>query len=81
MAIKNIKTIVGDNIRYFRKKRRLTIEELAFLSNVNRNYLNDIELGRKNPSIEVIERIALAFNIKPYELLKERTNLDITKIK
>lgn len=37
------------------------------------NYVSEIEMGRKFPSVEVIERIAGALNIDAYRLFKDDT--------
>lgn len=64
--MKKINQIVGENIRQFRKIRNYTILQLSVLANVDRNYLNNLELGRKNPTIEILERIAEALKVKIY---------------
>lgn len=43
---------LGHAIRQLRHKRQLTIEELAFTSNVHPTYVSGIERGRRNPTWE-----------------------------
>ncbi len=44
-------------IRELRKEKGLSQENLAFDSNVDRTYMSHVENGRKNISIETLERI------------------------
>ena len=44
--------------------------DLAIESEVNRNYLCDLEKGRRNPSILVLNKIAEALNIDLSTLFK-----------
>ena len=59
---------LGMRIRYLRNLRKWSQEDLALESNVNRNYICDLENGRRNPSLEILERIADAFGISLSEL-------------
>ena len=61
---------LGMRIRFLRKQRKLSQEDLALNAGVNKNYLCDLENGRRNPSLEVLERIANAFNITLEELFR-----------
>ena len=61
---------LGMRIRYLRKKKGLTIEELAFECDLNRNYLCDLENGRRNPSLRVLEKVANGLKISISELTK-----------
>ena len=59
---------LGMRIVYLRKQRGLTQEELSFQSGINKNYICDMENGRRNPSLEIIERLAIAFGISISDL-------------
>ena len=48
---------IGEVIKKERKKKHLTQEKLAKQLNMSRNYLSDIENGRYNPSIKLLEKI------------------------
>ena len=61
---------LGMRIRFLRQNRHWSQEDLAFNANVNKNYICDLENGRRNPSLEILERIAVAFNISLAELFK-----------
>jgi transcriptional regulator with XRE-family HTH domain len=53
----NIKQKFGHKVKILREGKGLSIENLANVSNVDRNYISDIEKGKRNVSIEIIEKI------------------------
>lgn len=46
-------------------------EDLAFKCELHRTYISDVERNVRNISIDNIEKIALALNVSPADLLKE----------
>jgi transcriptional regulator with XRE-family HTH domain len=66
-----IKEKIGIRIAYLRKQKGLSQEALGFESNVNRTYINDLEHGRRNVSVEVLERIIKGLGITFFEFFKE----------
>ena len=46
-------------------------EELADLCGLHRTYISDIELGKRNVSLENIDKIAQALQVKKSELFVE----------
>ena len=61
---------LGMRIKYLRSKLKWSQEDLALSANINKNYISDLENGRRNPSLEILERIAVAFNITLEELFR-----------
>ena len=61
---------LGMRIRFLRKNLHWSQEDLALNANINKNYISDLENGRRNPSLEILERISNAFNITLEELFK-----------
>ncbi len=55
--------VVGENLRLLRKRHGLSLEKLAERSGVSRAMLNQIELGRSTPTINVLWRIASALGV------------------
>ncbi len=53
----DIKLKVGQRIKELRNKLELSQEALANKANVDRTYMTDVENGRRNISVEVLERI------------------------
>lgn len=59
---------VGARIRDLRKANSLSQERLALMVGVERSYLAKVEAGKKNASIDVLERIATGFDLTLAEL-------------
>lgn len=57
----NIKEKFGQKVKSLREQKGISIEHLASISNVDRNYLSDIEKGKRNISITIMEKIITAF--------------------
>lgn len=60
---------VGENIRAMRKEHGLTQKELGKLSGINEVQIRQYELGKANPKIETLEKIANALSISVMSLL------------
>ena len=73
-----LKEIFILNLKEFRKKEGLSQMKLAEYCNIAHSYIGEIEIGRKFPSIDVIERIAEILRIKPYHLFIDRTERSYT---
>jgi transcriptional regulator with XRE-family HTH domain len=58
----NIKEKFGTKVKELREKKGFSIELLANISNVDRTYISDIEKGKRNVSIEIMEKIVLALD-------------------
>jgi transcriptional regulator with XRE-family HTH domain len=58
-------SLFGSRVRSVREAGRLSREIVAEKSDINANYLGEIERGEKWPSIEVIQRLADALNVSP----------------
>ena len=66
----NVNKQLGMRVRYLREQKKMTLEDLSFESNVNKNYLSDLERGNRNPTVKILERIAVALEITLEELFK-----------
>jgi transcriptional regulator with XRE-family HTH domain len=58
----NIKEKFGFKVKQLREQKGFSIEYLANISNVDRTYISDIEKGKRNVSIEIIEKIIFALD-------------------
>ena len=54
---------VGKRITFFREKKGITVNKLANLSGISQSFLRDIELGKKQPTIEYLEYICYGLDI------------------
>ncbi|PQJ10119.1 transcriptional regulator [Flavipsychrobacter stenotrophus] len=59
----DIKLKVGQRIKELRLQLGLSQEALANKADVDRTYMTDVENGRRNISVEVLERIIMALEI------------------
>ncbi|MBD5409037.1 MAG: helix-turn-helix transcriptional regulator, partial [Treponema sp.] len=75
---------LAENIRFYRKKKGMTQENLAEKVGTATNYIGTIEIGKKFPSPKMIERIACALEVDELSLFSENiynlTNEDVKKI-
>ncbi|MGF9965388.1 helix-turn-helix domain-containing protein [Bacillus rhizoplanae] len=69
--------MIGKNIYQFRKNRGLTLSELAERARISKSYLSNIERNiNQNPSIQVMEKIALVLEADLNTLLETKTNVE-----
>lgn len=66
--METIETLFGNRLRELRNMRNWSQEELAFRCNVSKNYISDVERGRRNVSLRAIEKIARGLEVEIYEL-------------
>lgn len=48
----------GKRVRYLRQKIDVSQEELSFRCHLHRNYISDLERGKRNVSLRAISQIA-----------------------
>ena len=65
-----LKQIFVQNLKEFRKKEGFSQLKLAEYCNTSPGYIGEIEIGRKFPSTEMIEKIAYVLRIEPYRFFK-----------
>lgn len=59
----NVLMRFGEAVRKLRQEKQISQEEFADLCGLHRTYISDIELGKRNVSLENIEKIAKALDI------------------
>lgn len=60
----------GEKLRTLRKRNGLTLKQLAERLEFNsHSYLSAIEFGRKRPSIELVIKVAILFEVSTDDLL------------
>ncbi len=62
---------IGDRIRALRKSKtpKMTSSTLAQRADISQSYVIEIESGKKNPSLEVLSRIAEALEVSLIEII------------
>ena len=68
----DIKVKVGQRIKELRKKLQLSQEGLANEAVVDRTYVTDVENGRRNISVEVLERLIVALKVSFTEFFNSK---------
>ncbi len=61
---------IGDNVRKFRRARKLSQESLALEAGMDQAYVSRVESGACNTTILIIMRLADALDVPPDYLLK-----------
>jgi transcriptional regulator with XRE-family HTH domain len=56
-------------LKQLRKQQKISQEELAFRSNLDRTYISMLERGIHQPTLNSLLAIAAAFNMKAAELV------------
>ena len=67
----NLKEKFGLKIRALRESKGYSTEYLANISNIDRTYISDIENGKRNVSLLIIEKLAKALEVKIKDLFDD----------
>ncbi len=65
----DIRRLVGQNVRKFRKEKGWSQEELAFECDLHRTYISGVERGIRNPTVLIVQQIAESLGIPAARLL------------
>jgi len=63
--------VLGKVLKEYRESKGLSQEVLSGLADVDRSHLSKIELGLRNPTIIVLDKIANAIGIETSDILKK----------
>lgn len=66
--------MLPENLKRIRERHKLTQKELADRIGVQHTRISEIELGKSNPRLSTIEKIAAYFGIPVARLLQEPRN-------
>jgi transcriptional regulator with XRE-family HTH domain len=72
----DLKHVFINNLKLFRKREGLSQMKLAERCDTSPSYIGEIEIAKKFPSIEMIDKIATALRVEPYHLFVDRTDQD-----
>lgn len=62
---------VGERLKALRIRRALTQEELAQIAGLSKNAVNRLEVGKAEPRMSTLRKLAKALNVDPSELIGE----------
>lgn len=54
---------IGQLLKDLREERGWSLRELGLVVGMNKSYLGDIELGKRNPSINSLEKIVAGYDL------------------
>ena len=72
-----LNALISKNLKMLRASRNMTQDKLAEAAGISKNYVAEIETGRKYPSSTIYLSLAKALSVPPYYLLfddREQTN-------
>jgi transcriptional regulator with XRE-family HTH domain len=62
---------MGRKIRLLRESRGWTQQQLADMTGIGRVHVSELENGKREAGLRMLERLANTFEVSPSELLKE----------
>lgn len=68
----DLKAKIGLRIRQLRKEQELSQEGLGYKAEVDRTYVTDVENGRRNVSVEILERLIKALGVSVAEFFNSK---------
>jgi transcriptional regulator with XRE-family HTH domain len=68
------KAIIGQRIKFFREKNNLTQQELADLINSEKQYISKLEHGKKNMTLNNLDKIIAALKCKHEDFFNTSIN-------
>ena len=75
-----LRNIFIDNIKKYRKQAILSQMALEERCKSAASYIGEIEIGKKFPSVEMIQKIAKALGVPPYKLFMEKDDIYIANL-
>lgn len=67
-----VRRMLAENVAALRKSKHLSQEHLASAAGIDRTYVSQIEQGKRNVSLDVVEALAEALETSVVSLLSER---------
>lgn len=71
--------MIGETLKYLRVFNDYTMIKLARELDLSQSYISEIENGKKQPTLQVIDKYAKLFDIKPSTILLFSEALDKDK--
>lgn len=68
---------IGERIRNIRKSKGISIYRLSQDTGISQNHISDLELGRRNPSVETLKRLVVPLGITLSELFNEDAEVSV----
>ena len=75
ISVTKLDNSFGRSLRKRRLAKLFTQENLGLGSNLSRAYISDLEMGKKDPSLFTIFKLATAMQMKPSNLMAETEHI------
>jgi len=72
MASENIRNILAENVRNYRRNKNLSQDALAEKCSLHRTYISSVERCERNVTLSTLELLASALEVTIQELLSNR---------
>jgi transcriptional regulator with XRE-family HTH domain len=67
----DLRGVFGLNVQRLRREKKLSQEQLSFISKRTRAYISSVEAGRRNATLDTLEILAKALNVEPHQLITD----------
>lgn len=71
--------VIGETIRFLRKKAGLTQEEVAFGSGIHPTEISRLEKGKRNPKWETMKRLAKGLGVPCSQMVELAEELELKR--
>ena len=75
----DIRRQVGRNLRRLRLECGFSQEALAFEVNISRNYMSGLERGVRNPTVQILDRLARVLKVSVSEIVANSSGRELPK--
>ncbi len=65
---------IGKRIVELRERKNMSTNKLANLAGISQSYLRDLEMNKKNPTVEMLSYICFALDISVQDFFSEQRN-------
>ena len=72
--------MIGETLRLLRVFNDYTMTEMSQKVGLSQSYISELENGKKQPSLEIIEKYATVFDMKPSTVLLFSETLEIDQV-
>lgn len=71
MRVADLQHGLGQSVRAARLRVGMSQEDLAAAASLDRTYVSGLELGRRNPALNTLQKIATALSVRLSDLIAE----------
>lgn len=64
---------VAGRLKFFREQKGFTVNRLANQAGISQSYVRDIELGNKNPTVDLLKTLCEALDITLKDFFNDET--------